>query len=131
MIKRLFPQFPLSQSPSSDPAVADIFRRYGGFLELLNSDKEVPEKLSSELRRVGYSLDELLALRALTGTDERQRLVLRAACLRKLMRSAGDVRLPSLEFEAIASDLSSHNIDEVEIEYAISHFVPFVEGWRF
>lgn len=131
MIKRLFPQFPLSQSPSADPALAQILGRYGGCLELLDSAKEVPEKLSSELTRVGYSLDELLALRALTGTNDRQRLVLRAACLRKQMRSAGDVRLPSLEYEVIVPELIHHNIDEVEIEYAIVHFVPFVESWRF
>ncbi|MFA7336594.1 MAG: hypothetical protein WC028_07385 [Candidatus Obscuribacterales bacterium] len=130
MIKRLFPQFPLSQSAATDPALDHILGRYGSWLHLLDPTKEVPESLSEELKRIGYSIEELIALRVMTGGNERQRLVLRAACLRKRMSSEGDVRLPSLEYEALNHEITKHGIDEAEVEYAVNHFVPFVEGWR-
>jgi hypothetical protein len=130
MTRKMFPQFPSVQAPADDVPLRELFQIYGGWLVLLDPSKKLPNEMASALQHLGYSVDELEAARAFPGQDERQNLILRSASLRRAMRGDGDLRLQTAQYENLLPKLSTMDVSEAEIEYAIKNMLPFFDEWQ-
>ena len=98
---------------------------------MLDPKHPPPQTLLSELKRIGYSSEGLEAMRTLVGTNEREKMILRAGYLKFRIRQSAPNPLHQAEWSNIEPQLIAYGISDEEIEYAAVHRIPQIKGWLF
>jgi hypothetical protein len=127
----LFPNFPYTQFPSSDERLNRIIKNHGGWLRLLDPNTKVDELegLLTELRNAGFSADELVAIKALLATGEREKLLLHAAVLHRKAQLGTSNPVDERLLSGLDASLQLMQITPQELQFACEHLAPHAMKW--
>ncbi|MGD9680171.1 MAG: hypothetical protein AB7W16_03205 [Candidatus Obscuribacterales bacterium] len=127
----MFPKFPLSMFPSSDERLNRIVAEHGGWIHLLDPNTELAEDDSflGDLSKAGYECDEILALKALFSSSERENLLLRAAVLHRKTRLGIATIIDERLLSELEPSMQRMKISTAELADASEKIAPHAMKW--
>ncbi|MCA9804957.1 MAG: hypothetical protein KC777_23470 [Cyanobacteria bacterium HKST-UBA02] len=127
----MFPNFPLSMFPSSDERLNRIVAEHGGWIHLLDPNTKLDEEdsLLGDLSKAGYGSNEILALKALFSSCERETLLLRAAVLHRKTRLGLATVIDERLLSELEPSLKRMKISTAELADASEKIAPHAMKW--